>query len=145
MKWQFNDGGRSVTGYTGKTRDCVCRAIAIAAEKPYQEIYDRLNEIGKLERRGKRKRSISDARTGVYRFAYQRLLFDLGFVWTATMKIGSGCNVHLREGELPDSGRLVVSVSKHLCAVIDGVVHDTHDPSRGGTRCVYGYYQKVTL
>jgi hypothetical protein len=28
--------------------------------------------------------------------------------------------------------------------VIDGVVHDTHDPRRGGTRCVYGYYQKKT-
>ena len=56
------------------------------------------------------------------------------------MKIGSGCRVHLRERELP-SGRLIVSVSRHMVAVIDGVIHDTHDPSRGGTRCVYGYWQ----
>jgi hypothetical protein len=27
--------------------------------------------------------------------------------------------------------------------VIDGVIHDTFDPSRGGTRCVYGYWIKV--
>jgi hypothetical protein len=44
------------------------------------------------------------------------------------MQIGSGCTVHLRADELP-SGRLVVSVSKHLTAVIDGVIHDAHDPS----------------
>jgi hypothetical protein len=24
--------------------------------------------------------------------------------------------------------------------VIDGVLHDTHDCTRGGTRCVYGYW-----
>jgi hypothetical protein len=64
----------------------------------------------------------------------------LGFVWTPTMTIGSGCRVHLRDGELP-MGRLVVSVSKHATAVIDGVIHDTHDPARGGTRCVYGFWK----
>jgi hypothetical protein len=64
----------------------------------------------------------------------------LGWVWTPTMQIGSGCTVHLRADELPP-GRLVVSVSKHLTAVIDGVIHDTHDCSRRGTRCVYGYWQ----
>ena len=37
------------------------------------------------------------------------------------MHIGSGCKVHLRDGELP-SGRLVVSVSKHMVAVVDGVI-----------------------
>lgn len=55
------------------------------------------------------------------------------------MKIGSGCKGHLRSEELPP-GRLIVSVSKHVVAVIDGIIHDTHDPSRDGTRCVYGYW-----
>jgi|SRR5262245_25045412 len=27
-----------------------------------------------------------------------------------------------------------------VVAVIDGVIHDTHDCSRDGTRCVYGYF-----
>ena len=31
-------------------------------------------------------------------------------------------------------------LSGHLAAVIDGVVHDIHDCSRDGTRCVYGYF-----
>jgi hypothetical protein len=63
-----------------------------------------------------------------------------GFEWTPTMGIGTGCRVHMRQGELP-MGRLVVMLSRHAAAVIDGVVYDTADPSRGGTRCVYGYYK----
>jgi hypothetical protein len=57
------------------------------------------------------------------------------------MRIGSGCMVHLRAEELP-SGRLIVSVPRHLVAVVDGTIHDTHDSSRAGARCVYGYFQK---
>jgi hypothetical protein len=34
--------------------------------------------------------------------------------------------MRLHPDELP-SGRIVARVSKHLCAVIDGVTHDTHD------------------
>ena len=56
------------------------------------------------------------------------------------MKIGSGCKVHLSDDELPP-GRLVVMLSRHAAAVIDGVLHDTHDSSRGGSRCVYGYWK----
>lgn len=41
---------------------------------------------------------------------------------------------------IPDDG-LVVRLSKHLCAVVDGVVRDTFDPTRGGDRCVYGYWR----
>jgi hypothetical protein len=44
------------------------------------------------------------------------------------MPIGSGCKVLLADGKLP-LGRLVVSVSKHHTAVIDGVIHDTHNPA----------------
>ena len=71
---------------------------------------------------------------------YEPWLLGRGFEWTPTMSIGSGCTVHLADGELPD-GRLVVSLSRHLAAVVDGTVRDTYDPSRDGTRCVYGYYR----
>jgi hypothetical protein len=56
------------------------------------------------------------------------------------MHIGSGCTVHLRAGELPE-GPLVASLSRHLVAVVDGVIRDTHNPDRDGTPCVYGYWQ----
>jgi hypothetical protein len=138
--FQFDDGGRQAAGYRGKAGDCVVRAIAIATGHSYRQIYDLVNSAARYERTGKRKRGTSNARTGVYKTSIKRIMKHLGWLWTPTMQIGSGCTVHLRADELP-GGRLVVSVSKHLTAVIDGVIHDTHDCSRRGTRCVYGYWQ----
>lgn len=139
MSWVYNDGGRADAGYKGEADDCVTRAVAIATGIPYQTVYDAINEAAKTERIGKRMRGRSSARTGVHKPLYRRYLESLGWIWTPTMSIGSGCKVHLRADELPP-GRLIVSVSKHVVAVIDGVIHDTHDPSRDGTRCVYGYF-----
>jgi len=140
-KFRFHDGGRAAAGYRGKAGDCVVRAIAIATERPYQEIYELVNRAATRERMGKRKRGISNARTGVYKVSIHRAMKELGWEWTPTMQIGSGCTVHLRADELP-AGRLIVSVSKHLTAVIDGVIYDTHDCSRRGKRCVYGYWRE---
>lgn len=141
MKFVYNDGGRSEAGFKGTTGDCVCRSIAIATEKPYKEIYDLINEFAKSERTGKRKKSKSSARTGVYQTTIRKIMDYLGWEWIPTMKIGSGCKVHLREDELP-KGRIICNVSKHCVAVVDGVINDTYDCSRDGTRCVYGYYIK---
>lgn len=63
----------------------------------------------------------------------RRYLERLGWTWHPTMGIGTGCQVHLLADELP-AGRLIVSCSRHITAVIDGVIHDTFDPSREGTR-----------
>ena len=142
MKFVYNDGGRSAAGYKGTAGDCVCRAIAIATERPYQEVYDLINEFAKSERKGKRKRDISSARNGVYKQTERKIMKHYGWRWIPTMQIGQGCKVHLREDELP-SGRLAVCVSGHLTAVIDGVLNDTYDCTRDGTRCVYGYYVKA--
>jgi hypothetical protein len=66
---------------------------------------------------------------------------SMGWKWIPTMFIGKGCKVHLKAEELP-MGRLIVNVSKHITCVIDGVINDTYDCSRNGTRCVYGYFIK---
>jgi hypothetical protein len=137
--FQFDDGGRAKAGYKGTAGDCVVRSVAIITGKPYQEIYDDINALAQTERNGKRKRGKSNSRTGVFKHTIRNYIESLGLKWTPTMKIGSGCKVHLKADELP-AGRLIVSVSKHITAVIDGVIHDTHDPSRNETRCVYGYW-----
>jgi len=139
MRWVKDDGGRATAGFRGRARDCVVRSIAIVTGKPYQEVYDEINEAAKREKpRDGRKRS--SARTGVQKATIRIYMKSLGFIWTPTMFIGSGCKVHLRASELPQ-GRLVVSVSGHLTAVINGIIHDTFDCSRDGTRCVYGYWE----
>ena len=144
----YNDGGRAEAGFKGKTGDCVARAVAIASELPYKEVYDRLAEGNATQRvtkktRGLKKNGVKTASHGinVTRKWFKDYMKELGFEWVPTMQIGSGCKVHLDEDELP-KGRLVCSVSRHSTAVIDGVLNDTYDCSRMGTRCVYGYYIK---
>lgn len=139
MEWVYDDGGRS-RYFKGEAGDCVCRAIAIATGKDYKEVYDDINRLAKSERKGKRKRGISSARNGVYPQTERKLMAEYGWEWVPTMQVGQGCRVHLRADELP-SGPLVVSVSRHTVAVLDGVIHDLSDCSRDGTRCVYGYYR----
>jgi hypothetical protein len=142
MRYTKTDGGRTAAGFKGEAGDCVCRAIAIATGKPYREVYDVLNALAKHEHPGRgRRRGKSSARSGVHKVTYRPWLESLGWKFTPTMAIGQGCKVHLRDGELP-MGRLIVAVSRHLVAVIDGVIHDTHDCSRDGTRCVYGYFSQ---
>ena len=139
MRFQYNDGGRAAAGFRGDAGDCVTRAIAIATRQDYLTVYDSLNALAKSERTSKGKRGVSSARNGVYKQTVGRYLEGIGWSFTTTMGIGTGFRVHLRDGELP-MGRLIVTVSKHECAVINGVIHDTSDPSRAGTRCVYGFW-----
>lgn len=141
MRFQYNDGGRRAAGFRGVAGDCVCRAIAIAIDAPYRDVYDAINTMAQSERVTSRMRGRSNARTGVHKPLWREFIAHLGWRWVPTMRIGSGCTTHLRAEELPP-GRLIVSVSRHMVAVIDGVIHDTHDPSRGGRRCVYGYFIK---
>lgn len=156
MNWVKDDGGREAAGFKGTAGDCVCRAIAIASGRLYQDVYDRLAEGNATERKTKRtgkSSGVRSARTGIRttRKWFKDYMVELGFEWVSTMgfneidgkKVGTGCQVHLRADELP-SGRLVVSLSKHMSAVIDGVIHDNYDPSRDGTRCVYGYWRLTT-
>jgi hypothetical protein len=152
MQFVYDDGGREAAGYKGKCGDCVVRAICIASGKPYIEVYNAIAD-GNAERKTRRRSRTAGKRTvrhGSVRAVYERYILGLGFRWVPCMKIGSGCKVHLHDGELP-MGRLIVRLSGHLVAVIDGVIKDTHDPQRatviceGGAqrivrRCVYGYF-----
>ena len=141
--WKFDNGGRKAAGYSGKTGDCVARAIAIATGTSYPEVARMIAMEAMYERPGakRRKGRRSNLRTGVFKATIDRIMKNHfpDWKWTPTMFIGSGCKVHAKASELP-KGRLILSLSLHLAAMIDGVIHDTGDPSRGGTRCVYGYW-----
>jgi len=115
----YDDGGRAAAGFKGSAGDCVARAIAIASGRPYREVYDALHCQAKryLDRNpnlGPRaRRTHSSPRNGVKRQVYHPYILSLGFKWTPTMLIGSGCKVHLVSEELPN-GILIVRLSKHL-------------------------------
>lgn len=138
MQFIYSDGGRKLAGFSGKAGDCVTRAVAIASGAPYSEVYRALAGGMGDQRKSKGRTARNGVSTG--RKWFKDYMASLGFTWTPTMHVGQGCKVHLRDGELP-MGRLVVAVSRHYCAVIDGVIFDTYDDQRGGKRCVYGYWR----
>lgn len=144
IEFVYNDGGRAAAGFKGETGDCVTRAITTAAQLDYREVYDALSEGSKNQSVTKHSSRKSSARAGVNtkRKWFKDYMKSLGWTYVPTMSIGSGCRVHLRADELPQ-GRLVVQVSKHYTCVIDGVLNDTYDCSREGTRCVYGYWKNM--
>lgn len=169
MKFIYNDGGRALAGFKGSAGDCVARAIAIVSDRPYINVYGELAIVNASTRGRSSASGKKSARNGMptKSVLFKRYMQRMGWKWTPTMFIGSGCKVHLTDDELP-MGRLVVAVSKHYTAVIDRVIHDTHDPQReahcmeqdltgikelkpgqwrrGNTicsiqrRCVYGYW-----
>jgi len=150
MDMIYNDGGRKKAGYKGETSDCVTRAIAIALKEDYKEVYSELFARQKDYRNNRRTKlakqmkhsSISSPRNGMWKEIYRPFLEEKGWEFVPTMGFGTGTKVHLKADELP-KGRIICRVSKHLVAVINGVINDTFDCSRGETRCVYGYYVKI--
>jgi len=148
LELKIDDGGRANAGYKGMAGDCVVRSIAIAANLSYKKVYEDLyqaNEIFRTTSKTKLARSLNQKndspRTGTHRVVLKKYLLQLGWKWTPTMFVGQGCKVHLKKNELPN-GTLIVSCSKHITVVKDGILHDTYDCSRNGTRCVYGYWKQ---
>jgi hypothetical protein len=146
----LNDGGRAAANYKGQTGDCAVRAMAIALQLDYQSCYEELSiaacstTIGTRPRPGRTPRRKAPTREltmrkGIWRQDFAKVLARHGCDWVPTMHIGQGCKVHLCAAELPP-GRLIVFVSHHYAAFIDGMLHDTYDSSNDGTRCVYGYW-----
>lgn len=131
MEFTYDDGGRSKYFKAKNVGDCAVRAISIATGIDYKKVYNDLKKLngGKSCRNGTPNKVVK---------AYMQ---SLGWKWEPTMSIGSGCKVHLREEDLPHQ-TLIVSLSKHITCVLDGVIYDTYDCSRGGTRCVYGYWYR---
>ena len=145
MKFVYDDGGRSKYFKATNVGDCVTRAICNATGKDYKEVYDALNRIAKSSRKSKRERGSSNSRNGVHtRIAKKYIENELGWQFVATMGIGTGCQVHLTENELPKKGCYILNLSHHFSCIKDGVLYDTYDCSRDGTRCVYGYWKAPT-
>lgn len=116
----FNDGGRLHAGYRGIGGDCVCRAIAIATEIPYREVWTRLADI-KRDITGKRT---ADKGIPIGHSKVESYMKELGFVHVG---LGQWHDVFKIE-DLP-KGRLIAhlmtrSGDPHSVAVIDGVTHD---------------------
>lgn len=140
----YDDGGRSKYFQAAEVGDCVPRAIAIATGIDYKVVYEQLQARQKGFSGGRSREALrargKSVRNGTAKTPTMSYLTELGWIWEPLCRVGDPKRVHVRKFELPGNGRFVLSLSRHLTALIDGTIHDTYDPSREGTRMIYGYW-----
>jgi hypothetical protein len=144
-RWVRTDGGRRAAG-VGALGDCSVRAVAVATGKPYCEVHaalvkailryvkTRRTRVAKWIKQSRGGRGFNPS-YGCYNDVVETYLKSIGWEFTPT----KGRKIRLRADELP-SGRLIVWVSGHFTAVVDGVIHDTFNSAGAGQRPVKGYY-----
>jgi hypothetical protein len=103
LLFKFDDAGRSEF----RKHDCVIRAITIAAELPYNQVFEDLGS--------------PDTSDGIHWQTYHPYLRSLG--WEPTSL------TYKKEKVIPTTGRIILESRFHVAAVIDGVVHDTQEPA----------------
>ena len=130
--WVPDDGGRRKAGYTpDNVNDCVPRAIALATEIPYAEVYH------ELRRRDPRK--VID-RTGVKTRVMSAYLETIGW---KPLSLES-YKVTLEAGAFPNGKLLIQSTislqahNVHFHALINGTIYDTWDSSIFGANDTMG-------
>ena len=129
MEFIYDDGGRSKYFKANNVGDCAVRAIAIAMNKDYKEVYNDLKKLNKGQ----------SCRNGTPKKVDRKYILSQGWIWYGVNR-GAGESCRLTKEDLPKGRTLIVAVSKHLTCVKDGVIFDTFDCSRDGERTVYGYY-----
>ena len=117
-KFTFDDGGRKAAGFKGFTNDCVVRAISIACNLQYREVYNWVKAHG------------GNPRNGVHRGIYAPILENYGLK-EDKLSPGIGLSATLWEENLPSNcivqtGKSRRNAKGHLLAIVDGVVRDTY-------------------
>jgi hypothetical protein len=138
MKFQMNDGGREISGFsTAKpVGDCVTRSIAILTGLPYKKVYRDLLNLAKMEN-GKYSAMLSRShpKKGIYDETLNKYLIQLGF-----KKITLNCGI--TSPELPQDKKILVVLVRHVPAMIDGTEHSTFSVAADYNKRVYGYWIK---
>lgn len=129
MNYTYNDGGRKAAGYKGTAGDCGARAMAIALQLDYKEVYKELSKANVDNGRSK------SARNGIMKDTYTEVLKRHGWIW---MKAPTFEGRKARCSDMP-KGRVIAKQARHFVAVIDGVAYDSWNSSE---RMVYGYWAK---
>ena len=128
MDFVWNDGGRSASGFVGSCGDCVTRAIAIATGRAYRDVY---SEIGVATQKS--------PRNGVPTQAAVKYLADIGWEHVQT-------DAFLFNVDMLPKGAVIVQLrdragrSRHFCAVVDRVIHDTWNPVEDERYYVCGFW-----
>ena len=113
-----NDGGRSIYHRCDRKMDnagdCVIRACAIALKMDYLDVKKQLFA-----------RAIENGFMPNSEQTYEPFLLEHGWIKNSPMK--NSKNRKFQLGMMPVECDMIVRMSKHLVAVVDGVVNDTWD------------------
>ena len=112
-----DDGGRQNSGRRGSADDCVVRALAIVAEYDYDAVYKDVAEAVYVAT-GRRS-----ARDGVPKKVRDRVYANYGLV-KLPREFGRRPSLTEVARKHP---RAIVSTVRHVMAIVDGALHDTHD------------------
>lgn len=140
----YNNAGRK----NSAKGDCLTRSISIIAELPYEDVYETVKLF--CSRRRSKWSNDDSPDIGVNKETTRRILKHFGFKYFPIMKIGQKCDsIFCKEnydkGILPN-GKVILSMMQHVCAFIDGELHDVEDVNRdseGNLYYVYGYWKLI--
>lgn len=123
--FQYNDGGRHRAGFRENVGDCVTRSISILFGFDYLDAHQQVNILLKRFRDGN-----SLVPNGITNSSTKKLMKHFGLIWNPT-------NSFL---DIPRKGKFILNFPHHVCAVIDGTIHDTHD-NRNISNRIYGFWK----
>lgn len=139
MLYKYNDGGRKDAGYKRPAGDCVPRAIAIALDLPYKQVRKELDALNKQMTGGLNR----STQNGTEAAVFHKYLTDRG--WSLTLLK----NTYLKDLNVVDAPNIIVSMPRHMVAIVNNTVMDTWDSRHSRrTKCkspiVQGYYAKIS-
>lgn len=143
------DGGAARDGFTTTGNDCVYRALAIATDTPYHVMASWLDRYIKVyeNRRVEQapnvvfySRAVSSRVQGVLMGTWYSFMTDIFTDW---IYVKFFAPLPMIQDILPAKGPVIVSLcERHVCTVIDGVLHD--DGNIWGKKTMSGYWRKKT-
>lgn len=125
-----DDAGRGQSRRPKQSNDCTVRAVAKAGGFEYDMVYDLFMKSGRKAGRGFDLKS----------WAKKGVICGRKLVWSPLQAVKGQPRMNIAKfTETHKTGTYILRVTKHVLAVIDGVVYDTFE-SRPD-KCVYGYWQ----
>ncbi|MFN3189051.1 MAG: DUF2786 domain-containing protein [Aureliella sp.] len=119
VNFNWHDGGRSLAGFSGFTKDCAVRAIAIGTGKPYKEVYDLVFD-----------EQDQTPRKGTWDDTLEHILTEQGWSYVRNY-LERLCDAPIQDGAV------IYNMLTHAVCVVDGEIYDTWNCSE---RDIYGFY-----
>lgn len=127
LPFEYNDGGRR-NYFKNQGEDCAVRAISIATERNYLEVYKELSSLN--------LKYVNIDEFGTMKKACHEYLINNGWKWH---KLKKEYKLQKDNHIIPIKGKVICQMSSHMTTVVNGVIQDTFLPHN---YYFYGYYTK---